>query len=110
MRPLLLLVLPAVLAAPALTASSAVPTTRGGLGSATISGYEVSSIDYELAGGTIATVSFELAPADASSVRVRLAPDLAWTTCTVAGGAVACPVATDVDAATALEVLAAGLP
>jgi len=108
MRPLLLLALPAVLAAPAFTASSAVPTTKGGLGSATISGYEVSSIDYDLADGTIATVSFELAPADAGSVRVRLAPDLVWTTCTVAGAAVSCPVATDVEDATALEVVAAG--
>ena len=107
MRPLLLFALPALFAAPALTASSSVPTTAGGLGSATISGYQVSSIDYELDDETIDAVSFELAPATARTVRARVASQLSWTACSVAGAAVTCPVGTPVAAATALEILAA---
>jgi hypothetical protein len=109
MRPLLLLALPALFAAgPALTGANAVSATTGGVGSATISGYEVSSIHYELGDGTIDGVSFELAPPNARTVQARLGPSLPWTTCTVAAATVSCPVATAVDAAAALEVVAAG--
>ncbi len=108
MRLPLLLTLPVLLAGPALTASGSVPPTTSGLGSAAISGYEVSSINYELDDETIDAVTFVLAPADAGTVRVRLAPAAPWTTCAVAGAAVSCPVATSIAAATALEVVAAG--
>ena len=108
MRLPLLLVLPALLAGPVLTASGSVPPTTSGLGSAAISGYEVSSIDYELDAETIEAVTFDLAPADAGTVKVRLAPAAPWTTCAVAGAAVSCPVATTIASAAALEVVAAG--
>ena len=108
MRLPLLLALPALFAGPALTASGSVPPTRSGLGSAAISGYEVSAIHYELADETIDAVSFELAPDDARTVKVRLSPAAAWTTCAVAGAAVSCPVATSIASAAALEVVAAG--
>ena len=108
MRLPLLLALPVLFAGPALTASGSVPPTTSGLGSAAISGYEVSSIHYELADETIDAVTFELEPADARTVKVRLAPAAAWTTCGVAGASVSCPVATSISAATALEVVAAG--
>ena len=108
MRLLFLLALPAPFAGPALTGANAVPVTKGGLGSATISGYVVSSTEDTVDDETVDAVSFELAPADARSVRSRLAPDRPWTSCSVAGSEVSCPVATPVDAAIALEVVAAG--
>jgi hypothetical protein len=108
MRPLLLLALPALFAGPALTGANAVPGTTGGLGSATISGYEVTEVAYALDGETVEAVSFQLAPASARTVRARLAPNRPWTSCTVAGGTVSCPIATPVDAAATLDVVAAG--
>jgi hypothetical protein len=107
MRPLLLLALPALFAGPALTGANAVPATTGGLGSATISGYVVSSIDYAVEDDTVETVSFQLAPASAETVRARLASSLPWTPCAVAAGFVSCRVDTPVDEALALEVVAA---
>jgi hypothetical protein len=107
MRLLLLLALPALLAGPALTGANAVPVTTGGLGSATISGYVVSSIEYTVDDETVEAVSFRLAPATAQTVRARLATTLPWTACALAAGAVSCPVETPVDVALALEVVAA---
>jgi hypothetical protein len=69
MRPLFPLALPAVFAGPAQTGANAVPVTTGGLGSATISGYEVTEIAYALEGETAETVSFQFAPASARTVR-----------------------------------------
>lgn len=105
---LLALVLPAVLAGPALTASNGVPGASAGAGSGAISGYAVSSISYVLDEQTIEAVTFVLAPGGATTVRARLASSEPWTPCTVAGAAVSCPVGTSVTAAAALEVVAAG--
>lgn len=105
---LLALVLPAVAAGPALTASNDVAGARAGAGSGAISGYAVSSISYVLDEATIEAVTFVLSPGGATTVRARLAPSEPWTPCTVAGAAVSCPVGTSVTAAAALDVAAAG--
>ena len=107
MRLALLLLLPALFAGRAATASNAVPSGPAGSGAAIVSGFTVSSISYSLAGDVLDGVSFTLAPADARTVKVRLAPGEPWSTCSIAAGAVSCPLATNVAAAAALEVVAA---
>lgn len=105
---ILALLLPALLAGRAATASSTVPPSPAGLGAGAVSGYTVSAVAYSLAGDTIDGVSFTLAPADATTVKARLAPGEPWASCTVAGGSAACPLSTPVADATSLEVVAAG--
>ena len=105
MRLVLTLILPALLAGPALTASSTVPPGVAGAGSGVISGYAVSSISYALEDELIDSVSFVLSPG-AVTVTARLAPSEPWTQCTVAGGNASCPVRTPVAAASALELVA----
>ena len=107
MRSAVVLVLLSLLAVPALTASNGIAPGSAGAGSGAISGYAVSSISYSLAGEAIDGVSFELAPANARTVKARLAPDAPWSACTVSGASVSCPVASPVDAAVALEIVAA---
>ena len=107
MRLLFLLALPALFAAPALTASGVVPTGTAGSGSGTISGYTVSAVSYELDGALVDAVSFTLVPAGATTVNARLAPGEPWTACMVAGSAATCPVETPVDAVSSLDVVAA---
>ena len=107
MRLLFLLALPALFAAPALTASSTVPPTATGAGSGVVSGYVVSAISYTLDDEVVDTASFSLSPAGATTVKARLSPEEPWTSCAIAGSAVACPVDTPVSAASSLDVVAA---
>ena len=107
MRLALLLLLPALFAGRAATASNAVPSGPAGSGAAIVSGFTVSSISYSLTDDTLDGVSFTLAPAGARTVKVRVAPGEPWSTCAIAGNAVSCPLATPVAAAAALEVVAA---
>lgn len=104
--PLFLLALPALFAAPALTAANAVPQGAGGAGSGPISGYTVSAISYELDDENVAAVSFRLTPAGATAVKARLAPDEPWTTCTIGADVASCPVAAPLAAARSLDVVA----
>jgi hypothetical protein len=108
MRPVLLLVLLALLAGRAATASNAVPTGGAGAGSGIVSGYTVSDISYSVAGETIDGVTFSLAPPTATVVKARLAPSEPWTACTVSAGCAACPVATPLADVSALAVVATG--
>ena len=103
-----LLVLPALLAGPALTASSAVPPGSAGAGSGAISGYAISSISYSLDDETIDAVSFALSSPGAATVKARLAPSEPWTECALVGVMASCPVETPVMAASALDVVATG--
>jgi hypothetical protein len=96
----------------AFTASNTVPATAAGSGSAAISGYTVSSVDYTLNSGTptnIDEVSFTLSPTAADTVQVQLASGGAFYECINTSGSVSCdttsPQAT-VAAATQLTVLA----
>ena len=107
MRLALLLLLPALFAGRAATASNAVPSGPAGSGAAIVSGFTVSSISYSLAGDVLDGVSFTLAPAGARTVKVRLAPGEPWSNCSIAGGRVSCPLSTSVAAASELEVVAA---
>jgi hypothetical protein len=100
MRLLSLLALPAVLAAPALTAPS--PAADGA-----VSGYVVSAISYSLDGQNVDAVSFRLSPPGAATVRARLAPDEPWTGCALAGDVASCPVRTPLADVRSLAVVAA---
>jgi hypothetical protein len=108
MRPVLLLVLLALLAGRAATASNAVPAGVAGAGAGTVSGYTVSEISYSTAGEAIDGVSFTLDPPTATVVRARLDPGEPWTTCSVSAGAASCPVATPLASVSALAVVATG--
>ena len=108
MRLLLLLALPALFAAPALTASNTVTPTAAGAGSGAISGYTVSAISYTLDGEVVDVVSFALSPTGATTVKARVAPVEPWTSCAIAGAVASCPVGTPLSIASALEVVAAG--
>lgn len=108
MRLVLPLVLLALVAGRAATASNAVPSAAAGAGSGAVSGFAVSDISYSVAGETIDGVSFTLAPPTATVVRARLAPGEPWTACSVAGGAASCPVSTPLAAVSALAVVATG--
>lgn len=107
MRFALLLILPALFAGRAATASNAVPVSAAGSGAGAVSGYTISAISYSLSDDTLDGVSFTLSPATATTVKVRLAPDGLWNDCTVVGAAAACALATAVAEATTLEVVAA---
>ncbi len=78
----------------AFTASNTSQASRGGEGSATISGYEVSNVQYALNGSDptkIAAVSFTINPITAGQVKVRLVSDAStWYACANAGGSVTC--------------------
>lgn len=108
MRLALVLILPALFAGRAATASNTVPATLAGSGAGAVSGYTVSAVSYSLAGETVGGVSFTLSPAGAAVVKARLAPGEPWAACTVAGAAVACPLSTAASDATSLEIVAAG--
>jgi hypothetical protein len=106
MRPLLLLVLVALLAGRAATASNAVPGGGAGAGSGIVSGYTVSGISYSLSGETVDGVSFTLDRTGATTVLARLAPTEPWTSCTISGTAVSCPVTAQLASVSALDVVA----
>lgn len=96
----------------AYTASNTVPTTYAGIGSATISGYTVSSVAYTLNGSdpeNIDAVTFTIAPTAAGSVKARLVSAGAYYDCINTSGSVSCdttsPQAT-VSAANQLTVIA----
>jgi hypothetical protein len=104
----LVLILPALFAGHAATASNTVPASLAGSGAGPVSGYTVSAVSYSLAGETIDRVSFTLSRAGATMVQARLAPGAPWAACTVAGSTVACPLSVAVSDATSLEIVATG--
>ena len=105
---LLLLGLALIPIASAFTSSS---TGRpAGQGSAALSGYTVSNIQFVSArdAGRLAAVSFAIEPTAARTVRVQLSSGGAWFTCQNTVGHVVCPTASEpaVAAASALNVVA----
>lgn len=108
MRLALPLVLLALVAGRAATASNAVPTGAAGAGAGAVSGYAVSDISYSVSGEAIDGVTFTLDPPAAAVVKARLAPSEPWTPCAVSGGSASCPVATAFADASALAVVATG--
>ena len=69
----------------AFTTSNTVPATKAGSGSAAISGYTVSNVQYTNSGGTISAVQFNLDDA-ASAVSVRLSASGSWHDCGASAG------------------------
>ena len=108
MRFALVLILPALFAGRAATASNTVPASPAGSGAGAVSGYVVSAVSYSLAADVIDGVSFTLSPAGATTVKARLAPGNPWAACTIASSAVACSLSVAASDATSLEVVAAG--
>lgn len=108
MRFALVLILPALFAGRAATASNVIPAVPVGSGAGEISGFTVASVSYSVAQATIDGVSFTISPAVAATVKARLATTEPWTDCVIAGATVSCPVATSAAAAESLEVVAAG--
>ncbi len=84
-------------AAVASTASNTVSTSKAGEGAGAISGYNISSVHYNLNStdpSNIDSVAFTLdaAPAAGSTVRVQLsAAGTTWYTCTFTSTATTCP-------------------
>jgi len=106
MRLILILILPALFAGHAATASNTVPSGPAGSGAGVVSGYTISSVSYALTGDTVGGVSFALSPPGAATVKVRLAPDAPWTPCTIAGGIADCTLSVGVAEAESLEIVA----
>ena len=106
MRLILILILPALFAGHAATASNTVPSGPAGSGAGVVSGYTISSVSYALTGDTVGGVSFALSPPGAATVKVRLAPDAPWTPCTIAGGIADCALSVGVSEAESLEIVA----
>jgi hypothetical protein len=106
MRFLLVLLLPALFAGHAATASNTVPARPAGSGAAVVSGYTISSVSYSLAGDSIGGLSFALDPPGATTVKVRLAPTQPWTACSIADGVASCAVSLAVAEAESLEIVA----
>jgi hypothetical protein len=92
------LVLPVVLGivvslftTPAFTSANTVPATKRGEGAATISGYAITDVHYNLNAvnpENIDSVTFSLdgVPPDGSSIRMRLgSTEITWYTCGVSG-------------------------
>ena len=104
----LIVLLPALLAGRAATASNTVPAVQAGSGSGAVSGYTISSVSYSLAGDAISGVSFALSPSGAATAKVRPAPGEAWAACTLSGDIATCPLSVAVTAAISLEIVAAG--
>lgn len=80
----------------AFAAANTLPTTTSaGDGSETISGYDITNIDYVLNTtdpSQISTVTFNITPTDADSVSIQLVSGGAWFSCTNTAGSVSCPV------------------
>ena len=108
MRLALILILPALFAGRAATASNTVPASPAGSGAGAVSGYTVSAVSYSLAGDAVDGVSFTLSPAGAATVSARLAPGEPWTACAVAAGTASCPLSIATSDATSLEIVATG--
>ena len=105
---LVLVLLPALLAGRAATASNTVPSSPAGSGDGAVSGYTVSDVAYSLDGDVLDGVTFTLAPAGATTVSARVAPTEPWSTCAVAGSAASCQLSSDAAVAVSLEIAAAG--
>ena len=99
----------------AFTASNTVPATSAGQGSATISGYNVSNVVYNLNAtnpSQLDSVSFSLSPQArnpaATTVQVQLVTGGSWTSCSVASGTWTCAPSggVAVSAANELNVVA----
>lgn len=106
MRSLLVLILPALFAGHAATASNAVAPGSAGSGAGSVSGYTISSVSYSLTGNTVGGVSFALSPPGAATVKVRLAPSEPWTSCTISGDVASCSISLGVAEAESLEIVA----
>lgn len=98
------------------TASNTVPNSKGGEGQGSISGYDVSSVHYELNSSDptkidAVTFSLDSAPVTGSSVKVKVGTaGSTWYTCTNTGVAVTCPTTSPqatVAAADSLKVVVA---
>lgn len=94
------------------TAANTVPASSAGVGSAAISGYAITGVQYALNASTptnIDAVTFSISPASATTVKAQLASGGSYYPCTNTAGSVSCattsPQAT-VAAATQLTVLA----
>lgn len=92
----------------AFTATNTVPGSRAGSGSGTISGYTVSSVQYQLAAANpsnIDSVTFTL-DASASVAKAKLvAASTTYTSCSVSGGtSVTCDFSPDVAVTAADEL------
>jgi hypothetical protein len=94
------------------TATNTVPASQAGAGSAAISGYTVTNVQYTLNTANpqnMDGVSFTISPVAATTVKAQLAAAGLWYTCANAAGSVTCattsPQAT-VLAATQLTVVA----
>ena len=93
----------------AFTASTGIPGSSAGAGSAAISGYAAGDIAYTPSSAdptTLASVSFTIAPGNASQVFVRLVSNGgAWYPCSVSGAAVTCPTVVPSPSLEALDSL-----
>ena len=69
----------------AFTTSNTVPATKAGSGSAAISGYTVSNVQYTNSGGTISAVQFNLDDG-AGAVSVQLSASGSWHDCGASSG------------------------
>jgi hypothetical protein len=96
----------------AFAATNTVPATNAGDGSASISGYSITSVSYTLLSADnskIDTVTFKIAPITATSVKIRLvSTSSSWFPCNNASGTVTCTVngGATVLAADVLQVIA----
>ena len=94
---LVVVVATAALAATAFTATNTVPASNAGDGSAAISGYTITAVDYTLNATNpknLDAVAFTIAPATASTVQVQVEAGGSWYDCTNAAGAVTCATTT----------------
>ena len=90
---LFVVVATAALAATAFTATNSVPTSNAGDGSAAISGYTITGVNYTLNATSpqdLDAVAFTIAPVSASTVRVQVENGGSWYPCTNTAGAVSC--------------------
>ncbi len=79
------------------TASNSVPTSKAGEGQGTITGYDISTVHYELNASDpskIDAVTFKLdsAPSVGSTIKVKVGTNsTSWYTCTTTAAAATCP-------------------
>jgi hypothetical protein len=100
----------------AATAGNVVQDTRAGIGTGTVTGYDVSSVSYTLNSSNpsvvdAVTFTLDAAPPAGSTVRIRLSEgSTTWYDCSFSGTAVTCPTTAppaNVADVTALTVVAA---
>jgi hypothetical protein len=76
------------------TASNTLPSTAIGSGSAGISGYSITNVQYAHNNSNpsnVDQVSFTINPSSASYVKIKLTAAGSWYTCTNSSGTVTCP-------------------